>query len=151
MNAHAQKNREASKTVIRTFENAIATKDSAAFKKLFFHPKVPFIGVMSEKTEMSIKQDNPDFEGVAVSNASKFIEEICSANGKQKEAFYNLAIESEENVSSISFDYTFSSSNEMVQWGHEKWNLVYLDDQWLITNVTYSIHFPDVEPCPFIK
>ena len=135
--------------VLLEFAESIKQKDSIGFKKLFFDEQVSFIGIMSKDTEMSIKKDYPDFQGIAVSNSTKFIEDICKTEKMQEENFYNINIETDRNISSISFDYSFYSDTSMMQWGHEKWNLVYVDDKWLITDVIYSIHFPDVESFPY--
>ena len=137
--------------VVVEFEAAIQQKDSISFQKLFFDKNVAFVGVMSKETEMSIKKDYPEFQGVAVSNCTKFIKEICESEKKQVENFYNINIDSDGVIASIAFDYSFYSGPKMMQWGHEKWDLVYVDDQWLITDVIYSIRFPDLEPFPFAK
>ena len=63
--------------VILDFQAAIFEKDSVKFNKLFFQNEVPFVGIMSPKTENSIKKNVPDFEGVSISNSRKFIREIC--------------------------------------------------------------------------
>lgn len=135
--------------VIIEFETSIIEKDSARFKKLFFTEEVPFVGRMSEKTEMSIKKDYPEFEGIAVSNSNKFINEICATEKEQKETFYNIRIETDGVIATINFDYTFHSGKKMIQWGNENWNLVFVDKKWLITDVIYSIRFPDIEDFPF--
>jgi len=135
--------------VVSEFEQSIIQKDSVRFKKLFFHEKVAFVGIMSEATEMSIKKDYPEFQGIAVSNCSKFIREICTSDKQQTERFYKIQISANAPIASISFDYSFLSGNKMIQWGNEKWNLVYADNQWLITDVVYSIHFPHIEPFPY--
>ncbi len=137
--------------VIVEFKESINQKDSIRFKKLFFQDKVLFTGIMSKESEMSIKENYPEFEGIAVSDHVKFITDICNSEKKQEEKFYNINIETDRVISSISFDYSFYSDDKMIQWGHEKWNLVYADDLWLITDVKYSIRFPDIEEFPFEK
>lgn len=104
--------------------------------------------MMSRQTEMSIKKDYPDFEGIAVSNSNKFIKEICESDKAQKEKFYNISIETDGVIASINFDYTFHIGEKVIQWGNENWDLVKLNNQWLITDVIYSIRFPDIESFP---
>lgn len=135
--------------VIQEFQAAISEKDSVKFNKLFFQNEVPFVGIMSPKTEQSIKKNVPDFEGVSVSNSRKFIREICKTDKAQKEDFYNIDIYSDGMIASIMFDYSFTSGDKMIQWGNEKWNLVNDQGEWLITDVIYSIHFPGVEEFPY--
>jgi len=135
--------------IIKDFQEAISEKDSVKFNKLFFQNEVPFVGIMSPKTEQSIKKNVPDFEGVSVSNSRKFIREICKSEKAQREDFYNIEIYSDGMIGSIMFDYSFTLGDKMIQWGNEKWNLVYDQGKWLITDVIYSIHFPGVEEFPF--
>lgn len=135
--------------VIVEFEESIKTKDSTRFHKLFFEDDVLFTGIMSKSTEMSIKKDYPEFQGIAVSNQKRFIKQICETEKKQAEKFYNISVDTDNTIASISFDYGFYSDEKLFQWGHEKWNLVKVENEWLITDVVFSIHFPDIEPFPF--
>jgi len=134
--------------VVSRFCECIAKKDSLEFNYLFFDDNVPFVGVMSEKSERSIQKDYPDFQGIAVSDSKKFIREISQSDKAQFEEVYNLEFFAEEKIASISFVYVFYSDQKVFQWGHEKWNLVRIEDDWLINNVIYSIHLPEVEPIP---
>ncbi len=137
--------------VLAEFEEAIINKDSVQFKQLFFHDKVAFIGRMSKVSEWTIKENYKEFEGLAISNCSKFIREICESEKKSVENFYNIKMETDGAIATISFDYSFYSGEKMIQWGNEHWNLVYADNLWLITDVVYSIRFPDVEEFPFAE
>jgi hypothetical protein len=132
--------------VVTIFQHSIENKDSVAFNKLFFSDSISFIGIMSAKTEESIKKNYPEFEGVAVSNSRKFIREICNSPKKQVEKIYNVDINTDGIIATVSFDYSFHSNNVIFQWGFEKWNLVFVDNTWLITDVIYTIRFPKVEP-----
>lgn len=144
--AHSKLNK-----LVKDFEQSILGKDSVKFKELFFDEKVPFVGIMSKQTENSIKKDYPEFEGVSVSNSTKFIAEIVKADKPQIERIVDVKIDTDGSIASISFDYSYYSGERMIQWGHEKWNLVNLTNEWLITDVIYSIHFPDIEACPFCE
>lgn len=134
--------------VILSFQEAIIKKDSTSLKSLFFDDKVPFVGIMSPQTEQSIKKNYPDFEGIAVSNSSKFISEICSSPKNQEEKFFNVNIQSDSLLAFISFDYSFWSNGTVIQWGNEHWSLVFAENRWFITGVNYSIRFPKVEKIP---
>ncbi len=137
--------------VAHQFQEAIHYKDSIAFNALFFHQKVPFIGIMSSKTEWSFKKDYADFEGIAVSDHEAFIKQICKSEKEQVEKLYDIKISHNGIIASISFDYAFYAGHNMIQWGHEKWNLVKLDESWLITDVVYSIHIPKIEAFPYTQ
>lgn len=137
--------------VIKDFGRSISTKDSITFNALFFDKDVAFIGMMSQKTERTLQKEYPEFEGLSVSTSSKFIADICKTEKKQTEQFYHIKIDTDGAIASISFYYSYYSGDNMIQWGDEKWNLVKLKEQWLITDVVYSIHFPDIEPFPFTE
>ncbi|MEO0337993.1 MAG: hypothetical protein AAF242_02150 [Bacteroidota bacterium] len=135
--------------LITEFKESIIQKDSLRFDSLFFSQSVDFTGIMSKKTEWSIKKGYPEFQGIAVSDHKSFISDICKSPKKQEEKFYNLSLSSDGAIGAITFDYAFYSDDNMFQWGHEKWNLAKDEEKWLITDVVYSIHFPHVEPFPY--
>ena len=137
--------------LITEFKESITEKDSIRFNSLFFSESVDFTGIMSKKTENSIKKNYPDFQGISVSNHKSFINDICKTPKKQEEKFYNISLSSDGAIGAISFDYAFYSDGKMIQWGNEKWNLARDGLKWLITDVVYSIHFPNVEPPLFDK
>jgi hypothetical protein len=135
-------------SVLRNFTMSITEKDSSKFMALFFERDVAFTGIMTRETEWSIKKDYPEFQGLAVSTAQKFIREICASPTYQIEKVWDLNIQHVGPVAHIEFDYSFHSDGEVIQWGHERWNLVFAEGKWLITDVIYSIRFPDIEPVP---
>ncbi len=135
--------------VVDQFRSAIAAKDSTAFDQLFFHGKVAFIGIMSKASEASIQRENPGFQGVAVSNCSRFIREIANSTKAQEERMHGIAVDADGTVGTVSFDYEFLSDGQVTQWGREHWNLAFADGTWLITDVVYSIHLPTEERSPF--
>lgn len=134
--------------VISDFKESIIQKDTLRFQGLFFSKSVDFTGIMSKATEGSIKKDYPGFQGVAVSNHNRFIKDIFKSPKKQEEKFFNILMTSDGAIAAVSFDYAFYSEEKMFQWGNEKWNLAKDGEKWLITDVVFSIHFPDIEPFP---
>lgn len=135
--------------VISKFKYAILNKDSTVFYSLFFSPSISFVGVMSKKTEESIQKKYPEFEGTSVSNCRKFMLEICKSPKQHDEKFINIKINTIGIIATVSFDYSYHIDDKMIQWGQESWNLVFVENNWLITDVIYSVHFPNIEPCPF--
>lgn len=134
--------------VIIKFKYAILKKDSTLFNSLFFTPSTSFVGIMSKKTEESIQKKYPEFEGTSVSNNRKFILEICKSTKQHEEKFSNVRINTNGAVGTVFFDYSYHIDDKMIQWGQESWNLVFTENNWLITDVIYSIHFPSVESYP---
>jgi len=135
--------------VVTDFQESIAKKDSIRFNQLFFTESVSFVGIMSKDTEWSIKKNYAEFQGIAVSDHKSFINDICKSEKMSKEKFYDIELSTDGFIGSISFNYAFLSGDKMIQWGHEKWNLVREGEKWLITDVIYTIRFPKVEPFPY--
>ena len=134
--------------VIDDFQIAIIKKDSVLLKSLFFDKTTPIIGVMSEVTEMSIKKNNPQFEGLSVSNSHRFTKEICTSKKNQFETFAKIKIQSDTKLTNVQFDYAFYSDGKVIQWGQEKWTLIFAEKQWFITGINFTIRFPSVEKIP---
>ena len=137
------------KQVVKNFEKSISSKDGEQFSKLFFSDEVSFVGIMSRETENSIKEDFAQFDGTSTSDSKSFIATIVDSDKKFAEKIYNIETDSDGMIASVDFDYSFFSDGNMKQWGHQKWNLVRSKGKWLITNAVYSVHFPNVEKCPF--
>ncbi len=141
--------RAALKRVVKEYKQAIATSDEDQFNDLFFSKSVPFVGVLSTESAASVKKGYSKPNGIDVTDHKYFINSIIDAEQKQLEKIYNIKTNSDGNVGSISFDYSAHSGRTMKQWGHKKWNLVKKGRDWVITDVVYSIHYADVETCPF--
>lgn len=135
--------------VISDFQRSIVEKDSTLFYSILFDKKTSLVGIMSAPTEMSIKKNNPDFQGISVSTATRFIREICVTPKMQEEKIFNIEIKADAPLATVSFDYAFLSENKIIQWGQERWTLVYAEAQWLITQINFSIRFPEIEKCPY--
>lgn len=37
---------------------------------------------------------------------------------------------------------------KVLQWGEEKWFMVFAENQWFITGINFTIRFPSVEKLP---
>lgn len=134
--------------LIHNFQEAISKKDSVLLSKIFFDKNSPVIGVMSDSTEMSIKRNVSEFQGLTVSNSQRFIKEICSSSNQLSEKFANTKIEIDDKIATVRFDYAFFENGEVYQWGQESWSLVYAEEQWLISGINFTIRFPSIEPPP---
>jgi hypothetical protein len=97
-----------------------------------------------------IKKKYSEFKGIFVSNYRKFILEICKSSKQHDKKFINIKIDSIEIIATVSFDYSHQIDDRMIQWGQDNWNLFFEENNWLITDVIYSVHFPSIEPYPFL-
>jgi hypothetical protein len=148
--AQTQSDEAAIADVLEKFQKGIMEKDSVLLNNLFFDKTTPVIGVMSVLTEKSVQQRNPAFQGLSVSNSSRFIEEICSSTNKQQEIMANIKIDISERIAAVSFIYAFSKDNTVLQWGQENWTMLFAENQWFISGITFSVKYPNVEELPKI-
>ncbi len=146
--AQHQADKKAIAQVMERFQQGIMEKDSAMLQALFFDKTTPVIGVMSVPTEQSIQRENPDFQGLTVSNSSRFIKEICTSKKKQAENFAKAKISLSERIATVTFLYSFVAGGKVLQWGQENWAMVFAENQWLITSITFTIKHPNIEELP---
>lgn len=147
----SSKDDAALKRVVKDYRQAISTSDDVQFNALFYSKSVPFVGVVSKITDAVLNGQYKDFGGKAVSNHKQFISDVIDAEKKQLEKTFNIESISDGIVGGISFDYAFYEGRKMKQWGSKKWNLIKIKGDWLITDVVYSIHYPEAEDCPFVE
>lgn len=136
------------KKSVEAFEESIAAKNIADFEDLFVSKEVSFTGVMSKETELA-KDGNPGYESISVSDSKSFISTIAKSKKKYEMKTFDVEANADGRVGNVGFNYAFYSGTTMKQWGHEKWNMILSEGEWLITNVVYSVHFPNIEKCPF--
>jgi hypothetical protein len=130
--------------IVDTFQTAISSKNAAAFKDLFFDRNIPWIGVAADRTLQVRRAKTPD-EPKAKSNGDpvRFIEWVVSEPRRVEERFSNTRIQTDGDVASVVFDYTFHVGGAVTNFGQEAWQLVRGDSGWKINAVIYSIKLPD--------
>ncbi|MDQ5930194.1 MAG: hypothetical protein QG594_1981 [Bacteroidota bacterium] len=135
------------KVVINTFMTCLVKKDSIQFYNLFNADPVVWVGVFKDKTQQDrISKDNTK-KNYFVSNYKSFYRSISDL-GTDEEKFYNIKIDNDESIATVSFDYSFWEKNKKINWGKESWHLVKIKDEWKITSVIFSMDFEKVNPEP---
>ncbi len=147
---HSQQRASAADTaaierVIDTFKTSIANKDKAAYMALFFSNKPEEIGwqYVSEDTRLEkIRNTKPDAikaRKIPTNNFVSLIDAAVAATERHEEVFSNVAIDSDGEIASVSFDYVFLMGNQKTNWGREMWQLVRTEGGWKIFSVVYTI------------
>jgi len=54
----------------------------------------------------------------------------------------NLSIDTDGEIASVSFDYSYLTNTKMINWGKEQWQLVRTESGWKIFSVVYTIRNP---------
>ncbi|HEV8694065.1 MAG TPA: nuclear transport factor 2 family protein [Lysobacter sp.] len=134
--------------VIDTFRAAIINRDKDRFNKLFLHEHTVWQNVMSDEGLQRIRQKNPQAVKVRVNperTYRSFIEGIVSNEARSEEKFRNVRIDTDGDIASVYFDYSFHAGDRETNYGHEAWHLVNTDEGWKIVSVIWSV-IPVVPP-----
>ncbi|HDS1581500.1 TPA: nuclear transport factor 2 family protein [Stenotrophomonas maltophilia] len=147
--AHAARNAaadtQAIEQVIESFRTSLINKDKPTYMSLFFSDKAEDIGwqVVSEDVRLQdIRRTKPDAIKARQIPANNFIALIDGAVASPKtkeEKFSNTSIQTDGDVASVSFDYSFHDDGVITNWGTEMWQLVRTERGWKIFSVVYSM------------
>lgn len=130
------------KDVLKTFMECLEKKDSEKFYSLFHEDPVVWIGIYKEKSQQIRIQQNSAVKDFKSGTYKNFYQSISGKNVKEK--FYNVVIEEDGYIASITFDYSFWLNGKKGNWGKESWGLIKINGKWKITSVIYSIELETV-------
>lgn len=135
--------------VVEQFRMAIIHKDKPSFMRLFFSDKpeeVTWQWVVDDAAMARIRKTKPDARKarhVAGSNYLSFIDGETRPGAKAgEEKFRDVKIDTDGEVASVNFDYSYLEDGRETNWGREMWQLVRSDDGWKIISVIYSVRDP---------
>jgi hypothetical protein len=140
------------KAIVETFGKSIVNKDKAGFLALFLNDKTSWVGVYSDKGLKLLKEkkkdaSQPDPDKIfSTDTPAMFMDGLSSNKQHFEEKFSNVRIETDGNVGTVYFDYSFNIENYKVNWGKESWHLVHSPDGWKITSVIWSMDFNATPP-----
>lgn len=128
--------------VVETFRTALINKEKDKFLQLFIAGTIPWIGVIDGDDLVRIRKEQPGFKSPRANTGSthvKFIEGIVASPIRQEEKFWNIKIDTDGNIATVNFDYSYHAGSIKTNWGKEAWQLVNTDAGWKINAVIYSI------------
>lgn len=137
--------------VVESFRVSIIEKDKPRFLALFHGMNIPWLSVLENKTLANIRErraDRPKADPLGTPGPEKFIDEVVGIKMRLEEKFSNIRIETDGNIASVYFDYSFHQGDYMSNFGTEAWHLLNTDQGWKITSVIYSV---EVIPKPPTK
>lgn len=129
--------------VIEAFRTSIIDKDKPRFIALFLHDQVAWQSVKDDDVLQRVRQKQPDAAKVGInrqSNHLSFIDGIVAARHRTEEKFWNTRIDTDGDIASVTFDYSFHSGDRETNHGKEAWHLVNTDDGWKIVSVIWSVN-----------
>ncbi|EML7990814.1 nuclear transport factor 2 family protein [Stenotrophomonas maltophilia] len=143
--AHSPADEKAIEQVVESFRTSLINKDKPTYMGLFFSDKPEDIGwqYVSEDVRLQdIRKAKPDAIKARQIPANNFIALIDGAVASPKpkeETFSSTKIETDGDVASVSFDYSFHDDGVKTNWGKEMWQLIRTEQGWKIFSVIYSI------------
>jgi len=136
---------EAIEQVIESFRTSLINKDKPTYMSLFFSDKPEGIGwqfVSEDRRLADIRRAKPDAikaRKIPSNNFISLIDEAVATAEPREEKFFNTKIDTDGDVASVSFDYSFHANGVKANWGREMWQLVRTERGWKIFSVIYSI------------
>jgi hypothetical protein len=134
-------NDSAIRAVIDSFRTAIIERDKPRFLSLFVSDDIPWQGVLTDDGLAQSKRRDPKASKVAYDRKSTpvaFIDGILRNKARSEETISNIKIDTDGDVATASFDYSFLSGQRIVNWGKECWLLVRTGAGWKITTLAFS-------------
>ncbi len=139
--------------VVEGFRTAIIAKDKEKFLKLFVRDGITWIGIKDSASLALHKAHYPDSKERKAppnDNHLSFIGYIVGTPAPTEEKFSNVQIDSDGEIATVRFDYSFHVNGKMNNWGKEAWQLVNTEEGWKIASVVWSARFPP-EPAPPVR
>jgi len=133
------------KQIVESFRTSLINKDKATYMSLFFSEKPEDIGwqFVSEDTRlMHIRRTKPDAikaRQIPSVNFVSLIDAAVATPEAREETFSNVSVETDGEIASASFDYTFLANGKKSNWGKEMWQLVRTENGWKIFSVVFTI------------
>ena len=130
--------------VVEAFRTAIIDKDKARFASLFLHPDITWQDVTGDANLERLRVKRPEASKVRVDPKDtymSFIDGIVSDKDRSEEKFRNVKIDTDGDIASVWFDYSFHSNDRQTNHGKEAWHLVRTDDGWKIASVIWSMNW----------
>ncbi len=130
--------------VVEAFRVSIVDRDQARFKKLFLDENTTWQSVTGAKNLAEVRKKKPTAVKVRIdptNNPRNFIDEIAADTRKSEEQFRDVNIQSDGDIASVYFDYSFLADGKETNRGKEAWQLVHTDDGWKIVSVIWSVNW----------
>lgn len=144
------KDKQEIKMILNTFMDCLVKKDSLKFYNLFHKDPIVWVGVTKEKSyKLDLKKDSTEKDYFSATY-KQFYRSI-SNTGANEEKFYNVVINEDGYIASVTFDYSFWNNKKKQNWGKESWGLIKTKGQWKITSVIFSFEYEEVNPEPIKK
>jgi hypothetical protein len=127
--------------LVETFRTAIIRKDKAAFLDLFADAPIKWQPVDSDARLAQSRSAGRSVAKVVSDPANgplSFIDNIVGSSDGHEETFENIQIQNDNDIASITFDFSYRVNGKPITVGKESWHVVRSDEGWKIISVIYS-------------
>lgn len=131
-------------SVVEAFRVSIVERDKPRFMRLFLDDKTVWQDVVGEANLQKLRVKKPEVVKVKIDakdNPLSFIDGIVADKKKSEEQFRDVNIQSDGDIASVYFDYSFLSDGKETNRGKEAWQLVRTDNGWKIVSVIWSVNW----------
>jgi len=129
------------RALIESFRTAIIERDKPRFLNLFVSTAVPWQGVLTDDGLAELRRRDPKAAKVVYdgkSTPTAFIESVVRSKKSSEEKISNIKIDSDGDVATVAFDYSYLSGDRPVNSGKECWLVVRSGVGWKITTLAFS-------------
>lgn len=130
--------------VIEAFRAAIIDKDKPRFEKLFLPGNTAWQSVTGDANLREVRKNKPEAVKVRInpkSSHQSFIDSIVASKDRQEEKFRDVKIETDGDIASVYFDYSYHANDKETNHGKEAWHLLRTDQGWKIASVVWSVNW----------
>ena len=138
--------------VLESFRVSIIKKDKAAFVSLFFSDKPEHVTWQFVDDDIRVARFKEFASAPSKAlrvpewNHLAFIDDITKAGAEpSEEVIRNVVIDTDGEVASVNFDYSFLLDGKETNWGREMMHLVRTEGGWKIISVIFSQRDPASE------
>lgn len=135
--------------VLEAFRTSIIKKDKATFVSLFFSDKPEHVTWQFVDDDIRVARfakfapEARKALRVPQWNYLALIEDVTKEGAKpSEELIRNVVIDTDGEVASVNFDYSFVLDGEEMNWGREMLHMVRTEDGWKIISVIFSQRDP---------
>lgn len=139
--------KEELRKVLDTFMNSLKTKDSLSLYNLFYEGHVTWVGVYKDRTQQRRFEKDSNSLNYKIADYKTWFRSTTNGANKE-EKFYNVNIDTDGFIASVTFDFSFWAGGKKGLWGKESWGLVKINKQWKITSVIFSMEQENIVPEP---
>ena len=133
--------------VLDKFMISLKNKDSTSLYNLFYDGNVTWVGVYKDKTQQKRIEKNTNASNYKIADYKTWFRSTTKGSIKE-EKFYNVNIDTDGTIASITFDFSFWAGGIKGLWGKESWGLVKINNEWKITSVIFSMEQENILPEP---